>query len=382
MSATLTPRRPGQRPRSGLPGRALLLAACAAALVVPASAGARSPATLARSRFLMGTSLTIEAVLPAPEQAFEAAFDEVARLEDVMSNWRDGSEIARLNRTAARAPFRCSRDLLAGVEAAIGWAEATQGAFDPTVEPLVRRFRLRGPEGRLPGVTPAGEGDDGPGPEGAPGDEPPVGWGHVRLDRATSTVSFDAPGVGIDFGGIGKGIALDAAARVLADRGVRAALLDFGGQVLAMGPAPDGEGWRIGIADPADRERVEAAVRVRDASVATSGNGERARRTSAGPVGHILDPALRKPARFTGSLTVLAPNATSADALSTALFVMGPVRGARWAEERGLAALYLWQGADGTLHRRATPPFEVLARGERRGGGAGRGSAVPQRGRP
>ena len=149
-----------------------------------------------------------------------------------------------------------------------------------------------------------------------------------------------------------------------------------------MGPAPDGEGWRIVIADPADRERVEAAVRVRDASVATSGNGERARRTSAGPVGHILDPALRKPARFTGSLTVLAPNATSADALSTALFVMGPVRGARWAEERGLAALYLWQGADGTLHRRATPPFEVLARGERRGGGAGRGSAVPQRGRP
>jgi len=328
----------------------------------------------------MGTSLTIEAVLPVPEQVFEAAFDEVARLEEVMSNWRDTSEVTRLNRAAARAPFRCSRDLLAAVEAAIGWAKATQGAFDPTVEPLVRRLRLRGPEGRLPGIRPAAE-DDARGPEGAGGGAPPVGWRHVRLDRAASTVSFDAPGVGIDLGGIGKGIALDAAARVLAGRGVRAALLDFGGQVLALGPAPGGEGWRVGIADPADRESVAAALRVRDASVATSGNGERARRTAAGPVGHILDPARRAPAWFTGSLTVLAPDAASADALSTALFVMGPVRGARWAEERGLAALYLWRGADGTLRRRATLPFEALARGERADGDPGRRTAVPERGR-
>jgi len=316
----------------------------------------------------MGTRLAIEVEGGAPEEAFEDAFDEVSRLETILSNWRETSEISRLNREAARAPVRCSPDLFAAVRAALRWAEATGGAFDPTVEPLVVRLGLRGEDGRPPSIVedpaagaPAGSGrpDLQPfsGGEGRSAGPLPIGWRHVHLRRTSRSVSYDAPGVGVDFGGIGKGIALDAAARVLRRHGVTRALLDFGGQVLAIGRPADTPVWLIGIADPEDRDRAVGAVGIADLSLSTSGNSERSIGTAGGRVGHLLDPATQRPARFEGSVTVAAPDGTSADALSTALFVMGPERGAAWADQRAIAALYVWRDADGALRRRATLSF-------------------------
>ena len=164
--------------------------------------------------------------------------------------------------------------------------------------------------------------------------------------------------MGIDLGGIGKGIALDAAARVLRNRGVRRALLDFGGQVLAIGRPEGAPGWEVGIADPEDRGRAVAVLRIAGHSVATSANGERSVPTPHGTVGHLLDPAEQRPARFAGSVTVAAPDATSADALSTALFVKGPEGGVAWADERDIPALYLWREAGGRLRQRPTRAFE------------------------
>ncbi len=92
-----------------------------------------------RARFLMGTRLAIEVEPPVEPEVFEAAFSEVARLESVMSNWKSASEISRLNKTAGSASFRCSPDLFLAIRSALRWAEETGGAFDPTVEPLVRR---------------------------------------------------------------------------------------------------------------------------------------------------------------------------------------------------------------------------------------------------
>jgi thiamine biosynthesis lipoprotein len=326
----------------------MTLAAALLALAGPTGTGSAGPprADEARARFLMGTTLRITVPGGAPETVFEAAFAEVDRLEDVLSNWRSGSEVSALNRTAAGAVFRCSADLYGALDRALWWAARTGGAFDPTVEPLVRALGLRLPEdGTEPGVE-AGA---------AAG---PVGWRHVRLDPDTRTARFDAAGAGVDFGGIGKGIALDAAAGRLREHGVAAALLDFGGQVLVLGAPPGEPAWRIAVADPDERRRPVESVWIRDASAATSGNSER----GAGPRGgHILDPARRRAAPFEGSVTVVHPEATAADALSTALFVMGPEAGGRWAEARGVAALFLWRGPDGAPERRATPGFGRLA---------------------
>ncbi len=335
------------------------LALAALASAGGTATGAPAPAIVARARYLMGTRLSITLPAPAPDTAFEAAFAEVARLEDALSNWREASEISRLNAAAAEGPVRCSPDLFGAVRAALHWAEETGGAFDPTVEPLVRAYGLRGAEGRLPdgaGSVPAAASD------GAPGSGAPIGWRHVRIAPDARTIAFDARGVGIDLGGIGKGFALDAAARVLRRRGIRVALLDFGGQVLAIGSPPGGGGWPVGIASPEDRERPIAWIAVRDRSVATSSNSERAVAGPSGQVGHILDPQRGVPAGYAGSVTIVARDATTADALSTGLFVMGPERGSRWAAARELAVLFLWRRADGVLEHRSTPPFETLRR--------------------
>src|SRR5258706_15330905 len=111
-----------------------------------------SQATVARARFLMGARLAIEATGPDAVAAIEAAFGEAERLDKVLSNWRSDSEVSALNREAAEHPVTCGPDLCAVVGAALRWAQASGGAFDPTVEPLVRRLGLRGVEGRLPGV--------------------------------------------------------------------------------------------------------------------------------------------------------------------------------------------------------------------------------------
>lgn len=340
--------------------------ACAAALLfhapgLPAAGEERPPRSLAR--FLMGTRLSIETDDPAAPGAVEAAFREVERLESVLSNWKADSEVSRLNDRASLEWFRCSPDLYRAVGVALHWAAETGGAFDPTVEPLVRALGLRA-EGRL-GDSPPQISSRTPAQGGAPG-EPrreslgrlPIGWRHVERRGRSRSVRYDSPGVGLDFGGIGKGIALDAAARVLARRGVRVALLDFGGQVLAVGRPRDSEGWSVGIADPLDRDAPVAVVRGSDVSISTSGNGERAVPGPDGPIGHILDPAAHRPASFRGTVTVAAQDATSADALSTALFVMGPEVGTGWADARGIAALFLWRGLDGTLGLRSSRAFD------------------------
>jgi len=338
---------------------------------VPTAASDDSPG-ISRARFLMGARLVIEARGAAVDEAIGRAFDEVARLEAVLSNWRPGSEVSRLNGAATTGPVTVSQDLYAAVEVALYWAEATGGAFDPTVEPLVRRLGLRGPEGILPGV-----GAPPPADAVAPG---PVGWRGVRLDPGRRTVRFAVAGMGLDFGGIGKGMALDAVACVLRAAGVEGALIDFSGQVLVFGRGPDAGGWRVGIADSDDREETALVVNLAAGSLSTSGNSERAVVSGGRSIGHILDPRTGGPVDWSGSVTVLADDATAADALSTALFVLGPARGTGWAEEHGIQVLYLERDPRGRLLRRGTGAlFRGIALGAP-ASGVGRGArlaAVP-----
>jgi len=311
-------------------------------LLAPPLAAADGAAPVERARFLMGTRLVLQARGPGAPEAIERAFAEVERLDAILSNWRSDSEVARLNAAAGDAPFRCSPDLFAAATTALDWAARTGGTFDPTVEPLVRSLGLRGDEGRLPGIPPEGE-------TAASG---PVGWRLVEVDRQRRTLRYRSRGMGLDFGGIGKGIALDAAAAILRRGGVTAALLDFGGQTLVFGSGPDDGGWRLGLADPVERERVAGSVFLRAGSLAVSGNSERSHLTAGGKkVPHLLDPRTGRAASFDGSVSVIAPDATSADALSKALFVMGPEEGLAWAVSRGLDVLYLRRDSDGSLRR-------------------------------
>ena len=189
-----------------------------------------------RVRWVMGTALEITAY--GPEAAVEAAFQEVERLDRILSLYKADSELSSLNQAAAEAPFACSDSMWEAVSLSDRLAAASRGAFDPTVLPLIR---------------------------GGAGELPRVGYAFLALNHRNRTVRFLKKGMGLDFGGLGKGLALDKAAAVLRRAGARAALLNFGGQVYALGAEPGREGWLV-------RAWGGPNLLLRDASASTSGN--------------------------------------------------------------------------------------------------------------
>lgn len=284
-----------------------------------------------RARYLMGTLCTAVVVhedTARARAALTAALDEIDRLEKLMSSWREDSELARFNRSAAANPVACSADLAAVLDSALVLARLTDGAFDPTIAPLVDAWDLRG-EGRVPGAAALAAARER------------VGWPGLMLDRGARAARFARPGMSVDLGGIGKGFALDRAAEVLVQHGVRRALINLGGEVLARGDAQT-----IRVAHPTARFTPVVEFVVGDAAISTSAQSERGFTAGGTRHGHVLDPRTGRPAPTAASVTVVCRSATRADALATALLVMGRERaagfllahhdvGALWLEPAG-----------------------------------------------
>ncbi|HSG49170.1 MAG TPA: FAD:protein FMN transferase [Longimicrobiales bacterium] len=269
-----------------------------------------------RTGYLMGTRFRVE--LPAGVErrralaASEAAVAALEGMESLLSTWRDDTPLSALNRAPAGVPHAVAPLLLPLLDEALAWSARTGGAFDPRVGPLVEAWDLRG-GGRVPSAE--------------------------ELDRARSAVGDRGitlcggmlirhhPDAWLDTGGFGKGAALASAARALRSMDVDDALLDLGGQLLALGSPHGGEGWAVSVAHPLHRDIPVRALRLRDASVATSGNSQRSLQAGGTRVGHLLDPRTGRPAADWGSVTVVSADPLEADILSTALYVLGPEAG-------------------------------------------------------
>ncbi|HEY3176866.1 MAG TPA: FAD:protein FMN transferase [Candidatus Polarisedimenticolia bacterium] len=300
---------------------------------------------MSRARYLMGTVCEAVAYGDGAAGAIEAAFDEIARLEQVLSDYKADSDLSRLNRAAGRGAVPCPPDLYDFITAAVGFSRETRGAFDITVGPIIDAWDLRG-RGRVPSQAELR------------GALRRVGWSRIGLDDAARSVRLPE-GTVLDPGGLGKGFALDAAARVLRSRGVTAALLDFGGQILAIGAPPGEEAWEVSVAHPLRRDEIALALRLRDASISTSGNSEKGFEVAGRRLGHVVDPHSGLTVAADASATVIAPTGAEADACSTALLVMGPDAGLRWAEERTrIAALFLDVDRGGHLRAITTRSFD------------------------
>ena len=303
------------------------------AAVGPAHPPSSAMVSVERARWLMGTLCTAAVEhrdRAAALGALAGALDEIDRLENVMSSWREDSELARLNRSAAAGPVACSTDLAAVLDSAIVLARLTGGAFDPTVAPLVDAWDLRG-TGRVPDAAEIAAA------------LARVGWSQLDLDRQAGTVRFARPGMSLDLGGIGKGFALDHAAATLATHGVRRALVNLGGEVMAVG-----ERHTITVAHPAARLAPVVELEVGDACVSTSAQSERGFTVAGVRHGHVLDPRTGRPATTAASVTVVCRSATRADALATALLVMGRQRAAGFVRGHpDVAALWLEPAGSG-----------------------------------
>lgn len=291
-----------------------------------------------REAYVMGTTLRARVEAESRESGIagiEAAFREVRRMEGLLSTWREGTEMARLNAAPAGSWFRASGELFSLLREAQGWWRATGGAFDPAVGPLVTAWDLRG-SGRLPA------------PAELDAAVAESGFDHFELDEFRGAIRRTGEGAWIDTGAFGKGAALRAAKRALVEAGVRSALLDFGGQLLVFGSEEGASGWRIAIADPSRRHEPAAWLVLHDASAATSGASERFVTVDGERLGHVLDPRSGRPVAAWGSVTVVAEDPLVADALSTALFVLGPDAGRRWLRAHGdVRALLLEETPEG-----------------------------------
>lgn len=291
----------------------------------PAPAG-----PLRRSRLAMGTTLEIsvcgETEARAAE-AIEAAFAEVDRLERILSTFREDSETSKLNRAAGGDFQPVSPELLDLLARSRVMSTGSGGAFDATVGPLVALWRRAAESGAFPADRDLAATREVCGPAIVETDPE---HGRARLARA---------GAALDFGGIGKGYALDRAAVALEDHGVRRALLDFGGQFLALDPPPGEAGWMVDLRDARDPRRIRSSLRLVRASISTTADYERGLEIDGKRHSHVVDPRTGRPVAGMLGASVVCATATEADALSTAIYVLGPAAGAELARRRGAAAL-------------------------------------------
>ena len=272
-------------------------------------------------------------VLDATELGL-AALDLVDAIEDRITVYRDSSELARLNATAPQGWQPVAADLVALLAHARSLHARTAGGFDPAAGSLVRAWGFLRRQGRTP---------DAPTLAAA---RAAAGMEHVEIDEVSGRVRFTRPGLELNLGAIGKGWALDAVIGMLTAAGVVSVLVHGGSSSVraigVQGPAlPGRRGWRVGIRHPLRPGRRLATVTLVDAALGTSGSGtqffvDRGRR-----LGHILDPRSGLPAEGVLSSTVIAPRAADADALSTALYALGPAGLERIAPAGGDCAAVL-----------------------------------------
>jgi FAD:protein FMN transferase len=242
----------------------------------------------------------------------EEAFDEVDRIDRLMSHYRPDSPLSRLNREAAGGPVAVEAELFDFIAQALDYSRDSGGAFDVTVGPLMKAWGFFRGDGRLP----------------ARGELAAVlqrvGYRHVVLDHQRGTVRFDVPGVELDLGGIAKGYAVDRAVDVLRRHGVSAALVSACGSTMyALGAPPDLDAWQLEVADPLDADRTAFPVRIRDRALSVAGSSEKFFEVDDTRYSHIMDPRTGMPVQGVLSVAVLAPTGTAGDALDDAFFVQG-----------------------------------------------------------
>lgn len=245
---------------------------------------------------------------PQGTEAAMDALDEVDRLEKILSVFRFDSYVKYVNLTAYGEPARLDTELFKLIALCLDLAEATDGAVDITSGPLWKIWGFARREGRIPTE------------EEIEAARSVVGHRFVRLDHEKQTVQFEKPGVELNFGCVGKGFALDVAAAKLREKEVDRFL--FRGGLSSFWA--EGSGWKIGVAHPMRRGQRLAELSLSGNAVGTSGSDKQFFLHRGHRYSHLIDPGTGRPAEGVLSVTVLAPNGTLAELLSTAFFVLGP----------------------------------------------------------
>ncbi|HHJ12776.1 MAG TPA: FAD:protein FMN transferase [Gammaproteobacteria bacterium] len=323
--------RPGIEP---LPGPLPLLGILLAVLLrVPAA----TAGWLKHSEGIMGTRIEVELYHEDDEIAqrgVREVMQEMRRIDRAMSPFIEDSELSRVNREAARHPVAVSEELFRLLQKAVAISALTHGAFDISFASVGFLYDYR----------------TGTGPDDAQrrAAADRIDYRRIRLDPERHSIYFEKPGMRIDLGGIAKGYAVDRCIALLQDLGIGRALVRAGGDSRVIGDRW-GRPWTIGVRDPRDPDGLVAVIPLMDVAVSTSGDYERFFERNGVRYHHIIDPGTGDSARQLRSATLIGPDATTTDALSTSVFVLGPERGMALIERLpGIDAIVV--DAHGQLH--------------------------------
>jgi thiamine biosynthesis lipoprotein len=327
-----------------------------AGLPSPAAGSTRGWSDRLRARrSAMGSFFEIQlpVALPGALALAESALDLIERLEGQLTIYRDDSEISRVNATAHEHPVAVEPRLFALLERAAGLFRETGGAYDVASGALSMAWGfVRGPR-RVPDAGSLSEARRRSGSQ------------LVRLDPSHRTVQFACPGVILNLGSIGKGYAVDRAIELVRAHGWPTPALVQAGQssVYALGTSPDrlGGGWAVALRNPFDPERPLGTIWLRNRGLGTSGLAFQSFEADGRRYGHLIDPRTGEPASDgPASVTVLAPTAAEADALSTAFYLLGPLPAAAYvARHPGVSALFVINRSGSSSGGSAVP--EILS---------------------
>ncbi len=292
-----------------------------ASLLLVARAAEPSPPALSlykERHAAMGTEFTLELYAKDAAAADATAglvFDEVDRIEQLLSNYRQSSELSRINRRAGLETVTTDAETFDFLQQSLSWSRVSDGAFDITVGRLMKAWGFFRSSGRIPSDAVLAE------LRGV------TGWQKVVLDNSARSVRFLANGIELDPGGIGKGFAVDAAVIILRREHVTAALLSAGGSTLyGLGAPPSAPGWLVDVPNPMPEKPPVSSVFLRDMSLSSANCREKHFIAGGHEYCHIMDPRTLRPVEGRLHVTVLHPSATAGDALSNVLFVSTPAR--------------------------------------------------------
>lgn len=293
------------------------IAVVAATALLLLTFSTRRPERVEQVAVLMDTPVRVVVYGPGAgaATAAEAAINEIARLEDLWHPGRPESDVAKVNAAAGRSPVKVSPETLDLAERALAVAELSDGAFDPTVGPLVLAWGFGQSAHRVPSAAER---------EAA---QALVSWRWLQVDRAGGTLYLTKPGMVLDLGAVAKGYAAGRIRSFLSDRGVESALIQLGGSVALLGKRPEGGKWQVAVQHPRRADQFLAVLPLDGGFVDTAGDYQRFFEHDGVRYHHILNPATGRPAEGLASVTVIAPRGEQADAYATTALVLGMDRG-------------------------------------------------------
>lgn len=292
-----------------------------------------------KSRIIMDTLVTITVVSRSSsdaEEAIDKGFHEIERLEKAANFYSADSEISQINTHAGISAIKVSSDILELLTKARYVSEKTDGAFDPTIGPVIALYDFHKK------IKP----DDA----AIRKNLSLVNYHDMVINRDQSTVFLRKKGMLIDPGGIMKGYAAGRAAEVLKKHGIVSGIVAIAGDIRAYGLKPDGSPWRVGIRDPAaqEQDKVMATLELRDMSISTSGDYERFFILNGRRFHHLISPKTGYPAEECQSASIITTEGALSDAFATGIFILGPEKGMKVLEEIGLEGIII--DRKGSLH--------------------------------